>query len=57
MAYAPSGSGQSIASASQTKVNFSTEFFDTDGKYDNSAMRFTPTVAGKYLITAGLSLR
>ena len=54
MAYAPSGS-QSIGSASQTKVNFSTEFFDTDGKYDNSAMRFTPTVAGKYLITAGLS--
>ena len=55
MAYAPSGSGQSIGSASQTKVNFSTEFFDTDGKYDTSTSRFTPTVAGKYLITAGLS--
>jgi len=55
MAYAPSGSGQSIASGTQTKVNFSTEFFDTDSKYDNSSMRFTPTVAGKYLITAGLS--
>tara|TARA_S200002703_G_scaffold91837_1_gene79325 strand:+ start:480 stop:1043 length:564 start_codon:yes stop_codon:yes gene_type:complete len=54
MAYAPSGT-QSIASGTQTKVNFSTEFFDTDSKYDNSSMRFTPTVAGKYLITAGLS--
>ena len=55
MAYAPASSSQAISTGSQTKVNFGTEFFDTDGKYDNSAMRFTPTVAGKYLITAGLS--
>lgn len=54
-AYAPASSSQAISTGTQTKVNFGTEFFDTDGKYDNSAMRFTPTIAGKYLITAGLS--
>lgn len=34
-----------------TKVQFNTEFFDTDNCYDNSTnYRFTPTVAGKYFV-------
>ena len=31
-----------------TKLAMNTEFYDTDGKYDTSNYRFTPTVAGKY---------
>ena len=37
-----------------TKVVFGTENFDTDGKFASS--RFTPTVAGKYFITASVGL-
>ena len=36
-----------------TKVQFNTEVFDSDSKYDNSTnYRFTPTIAGKYFIYA-----
>ena len=35
-----------------TKGNYITETFDTDGKYDTTNKRFTPTVAGKYYIYA-----
>ena len=44
----------SIASATWTKVNMNTEFFDSDGKYDVSNYRFTPTIAGKYMFGASL---
>lgn len=37
-----------------TKVNYTSEIFDSDGKYDTTNKRFTPTVAGKYHITAWL---
>jgi hypothetical protein len=37
-----------------TKVNMNTEFFDSDGKYDTSNYRFTPTIAGKYMFGASL---
>tara|TARA_R110000744_G_scaffold378125_1_gene493903 strand:- start:33 stop:500 length:468 start_codon:yes stop_codon:yes gene_type:complete len=47
------GSNQSISNATNTKVNFTTEHFDSDGKYDTSNKRFTPTVAGQYFISAG----
>ena len=43
------GSSQSIGT-SQTKVNMNTEVYDTNGKYDTSTYRFTPTVAGKYFV-------
>ena len=47
---------QLIPSNTETKVQCNVEFFDTDGTYDNSTnYRFTPAVAGKYLITAGIS--
>ena len=44
----------SVADATWTKVNMDTEFFDSDGKYDTSNYRFTPTVAGKYMFGASL---
>ena len=44
---------QSIPNNAYTKVQFDTEVFDTDSCYDNSTnYRFTPTVAGKYFVTA-----
>ena len=44
---------QSISSDTATLITFNTEVFDSDGKYASN--RFTPTVAGKYMI--GCSLR
>ena len=42
-------SAQVVTDNTNTKVQFSTEIFDTDNCYDNSTnYRFTPTVAGKY---------
>ena len=42
---------QNLSNDTDTKVQFDTEVFDTDSCYDNSTnYRFTPTVAGKYLI-------
>jgi len=39
--------------ATDTKIQFNTEVFDSDGCYDNTTnYRFTPTTAGKYLIYA-----
>jgi hypothetical protein len=37
-----------------TKVLFQTEEFDTDGAYDTSTSRFSPTVPGYYSITAAM---
>jgi hypothetical protein len=45
------GSNQSISNATDTKVQFNSEVFDTDNAYDNSSnYRFTPQTAGKYFI-------
>ena len=42
---------QSIATSTMVKVAFDTETFDTNSSYDNATnYRFTPTVAGKYLV-------
>lgn len=50
-------SNQSISNNTHTKVQFDTEFFDTDGCYDNSTnYRFTPTVSGKYFIYANIEI-
>jgi hypothetical protein len=44
-------SAQSVSDATSTKAQPNTELFDTDSAYDNSSTyRFTPQVAGKYLI-------
>ena len=39
-----------VSDNTATKVDFSNELFDTDGCYDTSNKRFTPTTAGKYYI-------
>ena len=52
-----SGDKGTFSAGATTKVAFDSEVFDSDGKYDHSTnYRFTPTVAGKYLITAGLRI-
>ena len=49
-------SDQTVSDNANTKAQFDTEVFDTDGCYDNSTnYRFTPTVAGKYYVYAGIS--
>ena len=50
-AYLPT-SNQSLSTATWTKVTLSTEEFDTNNNFDTSTYRFTPTVAGYYLISA-----
>ena len=54
--YAYKSSGQTISNNTNTKVTFETELFDSDGKYNTSNSRFTPSVAGKYLVTAVVSM-
>ena len=51
-AYKNSGS-QSITTSTFTKVTFDTELFDTNSNFASST--FTPTVAGYYQVTTGLS--
>ena len=49
-------SNQTISDASDTKLQCNTEIFDSDGCYDNSTnYRFTPTVAGKYMIYGSMT--
>ena len=43
---------QTISTGTATKIEFDTENFDTNSKYDVSTYRFTPGTAGKYLIHA-----
>jgi hypothetical protein len=43
-----------LADNTFVKVAMDTEFYDSDGKYDTSNYRFTPTVAGKYIFGASL---
>ena len=50
------GSNQSLSNNTQTKLAANSETFDSDGKYDNSAYRFTPTVAGKYICYAQVNI-
>jgi uncharacterized OB-fold protein len=45
-------SSQSVSDNTYTKLDVATENFDTNNNFDNSAMRFTPTVAGKYFFYA-----
>ena len=43
---------QSLSGGGDVKVHYETEIFDSNGKYDTSNYRFTPTVAGKYFFMA-----
>lgn len=49
-------SSQSIASGATAKVTWDTEEFDTNGNFDLANNRFQPSVAGKYLLTAGAGM-
>ena len=45
---------QSISAATNTKVVFNAELFDTNSCFDTSTYRFTPNVAGYYQINVGV---
>lgn len=48
---------QSFNSATATKLTLNTETFDTNSNYDSATnYRFTPTIAGKYSLTASAYL-
>lgn len=50
------GSAQSISNAVYTKIQCSTEEFDTNNNYDNTTnYRFTPTVSGYYQVNGQTS--
>ena len=46
----------SLTTSTQTKATFTTEAFDTNSNYDTTNSRFTPTVAGYYLINTGADI-
>ena len=50
------GSNQSVSNATQTKVAFDTEAFDTANCFDTTNRRFTPNVAGYYLCSFNVQL-
>jgi hypothetical protein len=50
--YASATGTQNISNNTYTKIQFNTETFDTNSCFDNSTnYRFTPNVAGYYLVT------
>lgn len=48
------GGNQAFSANTSTKVTFESESFDTASCYDTSTSRFTPNVAGYYMITANI---
>jgi len=52
-----SGTGQSISSNAWVKAQLNSEDFDTNNNFDNiTNYRFTPTVAGYYLIAGSIAV-
>jgi hypothetical protein len=51
-AFSASSGALSVPHATFTKIPFGTEAYDTNSNYDVGLYRFTPTVAGYYLIYA-----
>jgi hypothetical protein len=50
-------SNQSFADNTYVKLEYNSEVFDSDGKYDHTTnYRFTPTVVGKYYVYASATL-
>jgi len=45
------GTHQTVVGGTITALTWSTELFDTNNNFDLGTGRFTPTVAGKYLVT------
>tara|TARA_R110001606_G_scaffold394743_1_gene565945 strand:+ start:438 stop:941 length:504 start_codon:yes stop_codon:yes gene_type:complete len=49
-AYLGGSGGQAISDNTVTLVTINTEFYDTDSAFNTSNYRFTPQVAGKYMV-------
>lgn len=47
---------QTVASGSDTKIQYDAESWDTAAKFDLTNWRFTPSVAGKYHLSASVEL-
>ena len=45
---------QTVGDGVVTKITFNTEVLDTNSAYDTSISRFTPQVAGKYLVNTSI---
>jgi len=52
---AQASSGQIVSHQTTTTIQFGTEVYDTDSKYDTSTYRFTPASAGKYVLFASVT--
>ncbi|HXH23691.1 MAG TPA: tail fiber domain-containing protein [Vicinamibacterales bacterium] len=49
------GTDQTVTSGVITQITWNNEDFDTNNNFDLSTERFTPTVAGKYIVTLTLT--
>jgi len=47
---------QAISNTTRTTILFNNEFYDSNSNYDTSTGKFTPTVAGKYYVSATVLL-
>ncbi|MCZ7593708.1 MAG: hypothetical protein M5U16_01430 [Hyphomicrobium sp.] len=48
------GTAQAVAASTATALTFSTETFDTSNNFSTATGRFTPTVAGIYIVTGSV---
>ena len=56
--YAKLGSDQTLSGSTTAKININSEIYDSDNCYDATTnYRFTPTVAGKYLVYGSIRFR
>ena len=56
--FARNNNTQSLSNGTSTKIAFDNEIFDTDNCYDHSTnYRFTPNLAGYYLIRGNVSIQ
>ena len=53
---ARNNSAQTITNSTTATIEFDTEYFDTDNCYNTSNYRFTPNVAGIYLINCSMQI-
>lgn len=54
---ATQSASQTIPNATNTKIQFNTETFDTNSNYDTTNYRFTPTVAGYYQVNGNVQIQ
>ena len=53
--FASKASDQTVTSSTWTKVNYTSESYDTNSNFDTSTSRFTPSVAGYYKFEASVN--